>query len=424
MGSCHDSFEEEVKKRFNEDIIDFGIYLRKYIEKSFMNKVFLCINDIENWKNEILDFIQFNFNLNNEKIKNILINIKKILKIEEDDIKEIPKKCLKKSNSIKEEFQKDDNNIKNNDVFSSKDIQNKLSEIMDNFKRFSSRFFNDTEEIENQTFGEYLIKIANLSRISYNDSNIFLKIMYYDYESLKYKDNDTIISSLEQFREEFSSWAKNNNEMINSKLKEYLKCEKIPYIDEEKDKNSKDYFKKLYEELVLLYFQCELSFPSIQIDFSNNESDFNYDKMIEYPHNTGNKKIVNFVYFPSLSSNDNYIEKGKKWVFTYINNNKKKTFYYEDIKLEPLFNEKQKFSVPKLSDKLKLNMKKYYIPEINYSLSERVRKEYIFHLLDKKRRIQIKSENPIKINENIKFLSCDFYLMNNYITSYSENIEL
>ena len=197
---------------------------------------------------------------------------------------------------------------------------------MDNFKRFSINFIKDEDEIENQTIGEFLIKIANISRISFNHSNIFLKIMYYNYESKKYKDNEIIISSLDQFREEFSSWAKNNNEMINSELKKYLKCEDIPYIKEQIDKNSKDYFRKLYEELVLLYFKCELSFPSIKIDFSNNESDFNYDKMIEYPHNNEENKKVNFVYFPSLSSNDNYIEKGKKWVFIYINNNKKKHF--------------------------------------------------------------------------------------------------
>ena len=406
MGSCHDSFEEEVKKRFNEDIIDFGIYLRKYIEKSFMNKVFLCINDIENWKNEILDFIQFNFNLNNEKIKTILINIKKILISEELDKKEIPKKFLNNRNYIKEESQKNDNNIKKNDVFSSKDIQIKLSEIMDYFKRYSSRFFNDDEEIENQTIAEFLIKIANISRISFNDSNCFLKKIYNNYEKLKDKNNETIISSFDQFREDFSSWVKNNNSIINIELQNFLKYIKIPYINEEIDENSKDYLKKLYEELLILYFQCELSFPSIQIDFSNNERDFIFDKMIEYPHNKGNKKEVNFVYFPSLFSNDNYLEKGKKWVFTYINDNKKKTFYYKDIKLEPLIDENIKFSIPKLSDKLKLNIKKYFVPEINYTFLERVKKEYIFYLRNKKINniLKIKSKSSIKIKENYEYL--------------------
>jgi len=424
MGNDNDLRKEEIDNIFNQDIIKFGIYIRNYIEESFKNREFNNANDIKNWKNEIVKFIKENFNINNEKIKNILINIKRFLKKEEFDIKEIPKRCLKNSNSIKEEFQKRDNAIKNNNVFSSKDIQIKLSEIMNNFKIFSSRFFNDKEEIENQTIGEFLMKIANISRKSYNDSNIFLKLRYYDYESLKYKDNDTIISSLEQFREEFSSWVKNNNKMIDSELQNFfLKYEKIPYIDEEKDENSKEYFKKLYEELVLLFFQCELSFPSIQIDFTNNDSDFNYDKMIEYPHNNEENKKVNFVYFPSLMSNDNYLEKGKKWVFIYINDNKKKTFYYEDIKLEPLIDKKQKFSVPKLADKLQLNMKKKYIPEINYSISERVRKEYIFLLLDKKTNVkkEKRSKNSIEINENEQFLKCDFCLMNNKITSYSEN---
>ena len=102
----------------------------------------------------------------------------------------------------------------------------------------------------------------------------------------------------------------------------------------------------MYKELTILYFQCEISFPVVQIDFDNNAKNFNSETMIEYPHNHGNKN-VNFVYFPSLISNDNYLEKGKQWVFTYIENKKKRTFYFEkiELKLENIY--EKTFFIPK-----------------------------------------------------------------------------
>ena len=84
----------------------------------------------------------------------------------------------------------------------SMEIQKKYSQIIDDFKIFSSKYYDDNEEIENQTFAEFLIKIANISRISFNQSNYILKVLYSKYEKLNEseKHNDTIISSLDQFR--------------------------------------------------------------------------------------------------------------------------------------------------------------------------------------------------------------------------------
>ena len=88
----------------------------------------------------------------------------------------------------------------------------------------------------------------------------------------------------------------------------------------------------LFSQLTLLYFHCELSFPNVDVDF-NSEIKFNHEKMIDFI-NKGNKKEVNFVILPSLFSNDNYLENGKSWVFTY----KKKTLKFDkdDLKFENL----------------------------------------------------------------------------------------
>lgn len=139
--------------------------------------------------------------------------------------------------------------------------------------------------------------------------------------------------------------------------------------------------------------------------------------MEEYPHNKGNKK-VNFVYFPSLISNWCYLDKGKQWVFTYINNEKNKTFFIENIKLEPLIDRSKKFYIPKLKDKLKIGLK--IEPEINYKISQRAKKEYVFHLKDKNTNEikEIKNDSFIKIENNEELVKLDFYLMSEYICSF------
>ena len=82
--------------------------------------------------------------------------------------------------------------------------------------------------------------------------------------------------------------------------------------------------------------------------------------MFDYSKNKGEKK-VNFVFFPSLKFNGNYLQNGKQWVFTYNDDEKNKTFFIEKIELEPLINGNDRFSIPTLKDKLKLEIKKQLI---------------------------------------------------------------
>ena len=270
--------------------------------------------------------------------------------------------------------------------------------------------------------GEFLLKVANISRTSYNHSNIILKFIYEEFIESKDKDNKKIITSLDEIKEDFSSWVKNNIIDIEKKILDYLNNLEISYIKEE-DYNNKKFFNKLIKDLSILFFKCELSFPSIQIDFNLAENIFNYEKMVDYAHNKGKKK-VNFVFFPSFESNNNYLDNGKQWVFTYTDG-KKKTFYFKEIKLEPFI--KNKFYIPKLSDKFKLDIKiipkKYIIPLLNYTISDKSKKEFIYYFKNNKdnKIIKVISDKQVVIEEYIDFIKCDFYLMSEYILSYPKN---
>ena len=310
--------------------------------------------------------------------------------------------------------------LQNFNVYTSKDIQNYYSEIIDYFKRYSANYIDDNDNPENKTISEFLEKIANISRKSYNDSNKFLELLYDKFSNNK-KKSETIISSVDQFKMEFSSWVKNNNEFMKKNLECFIKERNIDkYINDQKEENSKNYFEKLYMDLLTLFFQCELSFPSITINFKE-EEEFNFSKMEDLASNVGTgKKKINFVVFPSLISNEEFLKKGKQYVFTYFDNKKKKTFYFENINLEPLIEENKKFYIPRLKDELKINFIKILIPEINYKISEKVKKEYNFLLKNKKTGEKEEIKNSfIKIGKNEECIKCDFYLMSEYILTFN-----
>ena len=64
-------------------------------------------------------------------------------------------------------------------------------------------------------------------------------------------------------------------------------------------------------------------------------------------------------------------------------------------------------------------MEKCIIPRINYKISDKVKKEFVFYFIDRntnKERI-VKSEAPIECDKNLKLTKCEFFLM-------SDNIKL
>lgn len=406
---------KNINDNINQHISSKEKYEKKLKEEH--KKLNLFLSKIENFHQ--------NFKNNNKETYNVFNNLLKTLvpianNLDKKQIKNVEESKGKNNNNIVVKT----GNIKTNNFFTSKDIQIKLSEIFDYFKIYSNNFFDDNEEIENQKIGEFLLKVANISRLSYNHSNIILKIMYNDFKEYKNNYEKNTITYLNEIKEEFSSWVKNNINDIINKISNYLNDLGISYIKEEEDYNNRKFFKKLISELSILFFECELSFPPIKIDFNLTENIFINDKMIDFAHNRGKKK-VNFVFFPSFQSNNNYLDNGKQWVFTYVDR-KKKTFYFEDMKLEPLL-EKNKFCIPKLSEILELNVKiiqkKTIIPIINYSISEKSKKEFIFYLKNKKDNttFKITSEKQIEIEEDLDLIKLDFYLMSEYILSYPKN---
>ena len=439
----------KLKEKFEEEINEISAEILKNIEISFTKQEFKTNKGVKDWKDEIKQYISKIFNPSNQKFKQLLKEIKQSLKINNQEEKmnidnnvDYPYNEKDKHNQYKDinynhtkrninEKRIGDNTNKNiiesNNFYMPNDIQNKLSLIMHEFKVISSDYVNDDDEIENQTLGEFLYKVANIARISYNNSNECLQKIYSKFEENN-KNKESVIFSLDQFKEEFSTWVKNNYDEIQKndidKLSENINKYKI--IIDEKNEKTKKYLIKLYKELLILYFLSELSVPSIEIDFNLCNNDFEPEKMYDIADNRGKKK-VNFVVFPSLMSNCIYLDKGIKWVFTYKDSINKEMFYFKEINLEPLIVDIKKFKIPKLSDKIKLILQRdeKLTPIIyKYKISEKVKKQYYFHIINNKTKKERKliSESPININENEYCLKCELFLMSEYIVSYNDNM--
>lgn len=309
------------------------------------------------------------------------------------------------------------------DIFTSKDIQSKNNDIIRDFMQFSTNFIKDDDVKENQTLGNKLFQMANISRYAYNDSNVILSFIYKEFE--KEKDKDTIINAPDQFRKNFSNWVKKPKNWQYSKqyFDNYSYTFSSSSLLNGEKKYVKNYFLKLYKDLLVLYVLCELSFPYVKVNFTLEEEYFNSKTMIDnFQIGKRNKPKVNFVYFPSLFSNGNYLENGKQWVFNYICTEKKKTFFIEKnklLKLIPLTDETKKFHIPKIKDKLRVDLIKdiSYSLKTNYPIMDNINKEIIIHIFDKntKKTYSTKSKSNFKLKENEEIAKLEFYLFNELV---------
>jgi len=255
--------------------------------------------EIENWKNDFLKKV--NTDIDN---LNILISDNKKL----DNLNE-------NNNNIKKEYKIESSNELN--TFTSKDIQEENKEITRNFQNETYNYMNVNEKIENENVALFLKEVARLSRISYNNKNLLFKLMKDKYIQIK----GNISFNDENSKKEFSSWVKKFEKENGNK--EYLNILNQIKIFDNNNTNQK-YLEKLFYDLTIMYFHCDLSFPSIQINFKK-ENDFISEKMIDFI-NRGKNRKVNFIILPSLFSNGNYLQNGKSWVFTYYKN----TFKFDD----------------------------------------------------------------------------------------------
>ena len=373
----------------SSEIIDFQNLkkkIKKQIEDNFKNFKIDYIQDVKDWNNIVINIIETNLDEAFHKIsqeKNIKSNIKT-------------------SNLI--------------EVFTSEEIQLKNKIITTEFEKISYDYYNDYDENENSSIAEFLIEVANISRQAFNDSNKYLKNVYNDFEN-KQKET-TIISSKEHFKKIFSSWVKKNNIIENLLYNQKIN---LNFIDKQGDKKKNEYFNKLYIDLLSLYFQCAITFPSIEIDFKT-QNNFESTNMIDYLNKGGKNKKVNFVIFPSLYSNGKFLENGKKWVFTYFDDYKKNTFYFKELNLIQI-NKENIFHIPTLSEKLKLNLeqKTFIIPHLNYKISKEIHQKFVFIFKDKHSNNIEKKEifvNPkFSLSNNFEFIKCEFYIQDEKILS-------
>ena len=255
--------------------------------------------EIENWKNDFLKKV--NTDIDN---LNILISDNK----KQDNLNE-------NNNNIKKEYKIESSNELN--IFTSKDIQEENKEITRNFQNETYNYMNVNEKIENENVALFLKEVARISRISYNNKNLLFKLMKDKYIQIK----GNISFNDENSKKEFSSWVKKFEKENGNK--EYLNILNQIKLFDNNNTNQK-YLEKLFYDLTIMYFHCDLSFPSIQINFKK-ENDFISEKMIDFI-NRGKNRKVNFIILPSLFSNGNYLQNGKSWVFTYYKN----TFKFED----------------------------------------------------------------------------------------------
>ena len=208
----------KLKEKFEKEIAEISAEILEKIETSFLKKKFKTIGDVSVWKNEIKEYIAQNFNPSNQKFKHLLEEMKQSLKINNREEKmdidnnvDYPYNEKDKHDQYKDinyyhinrninEKRIGDNINKNiiesNNYFMPNDIQNKLSLIMHDFKVISSDYVNDNDEIENQTLGEFLYKVANIARISYNNSNECLQKIYSKFEENN-KNKESIIFFLD-----------------------------------------------------------------------------------------------------------------------------------------------------------------------------------------------------------------------------------
>ena len=309
-----------------------------------------------------------------EKLSDCIVKIKEDNNINTDEI------------NNKKEYKIESNSELN--IFTSKDIQEENKEITRNFQNETYNYMNINENTENENVANFLAKVAEVSRISYNASLKLLK----DMEEKFIKKKGYRISLVdENNKKEFSFWIKTQEKenQINekNKFKEYKNIlnQENPCKKEENTKQYK-YLLNLYYDLSLMYFHCHIAFPLVEIDFKT-EEDFNSEKMIDFI-NRGKNRKVNFVILPALISMKSFLQNGKYWVFTFFKN----TFKFDDTmndSLNALLNQENE-DIKYIKENLKIdavctNKKtgKYVDINTNIVIPEDIEYEFLIYYLDK-----------------------------------------
>ena len=366
-------------------------------------------------------------NISKKDLENLLENVYKSI------IKEIDKLCynffnaddINTTNEIKNIIDyKIESNIELN-RFTSRDIQDENKVITRTFQDEANNITTNEEQVENEKVAIFCKKVAEISRMSYKASFILFKKMKDKFIELR---ENKMPSSDENFIKEFSSWIK-SSEIEKNIFREYkdILNREFPFKINE-NSNEEKYLIKLFYNLTLLYFHCQIANPLVEIDF-NTEDAFNSSKMIDFI-NRGKNRKVNFVILPSLFSNGCFLENGKAWVFTYLKN----TFKFKEAEIKDLNN-----ILPTQNSNIESNENDYEIKAIlkntnnekyvvdiisNKDIPRNKRYEFALYVYDKNRHKTfplITKLTHLEIEKNMEIVKCELRVDNKVVIS-SKNI--
>ena len=313
-------------QKYDDEFINQINQLRNNVTNNINNSFLLLMkkqglsrNEIQQWKNSVIN------DINNEvdKLQTFILKNKKEAKsTNENDEK-------KNENKINEEEIIIESKSELNNIITAKYIQEENKDITRNFQNEAYNYMNVNEEEENEQVAYFLRDVAKISRLSYITRKTLFDIMKDNYQ------NSILNKKLENnnnFNKEFSYWIKSLEKEKGKKEYQNILSQVKLFEKVEINKRilNKNYLLKLFYDLTIMYFHCDISYPSVEISFKK-EQDFNSEKMIDFI-NRGKNRKVNFIILPSLISNGNFLENGKSFVFTYIKN----TFRFEESKIENL----------------------------------------------------------------------------------------
>ena len=313
---------EGITEKFNMKVAQFQIQIVDIVNSSYYNfiskKKKIEVKEFENWKNELLS------NLNIEISKTLFWNEENNIEMEKENDNNIAKEIR-----IESEL----------NGFTSKDIEDENKEITRYIQDEAYNYMTGEDKIENEYVAAFLKYVAKISRCSYDVAIELFNNIEKDYKEQKHEKNEKKeinLNNKEDLRE-FSSFVKRleNEDKMKNYYDYYLK--KFNLYSEKEIKENKDFFPKLFRDLTMMYLHTKISSPLVEINFEADE-DFNSEKMIDFI-NRGKNRKVNFVILPSLYANGRFLQNGKTWVFTYIND----TFRFDKEVITQTLNKKDKF---------------------------------------------------------------------------------
>ena len=391
-------------------------------------------NVINNINNSFIPLIKNQGLLVNEilQLKNCIINN---INNEVDNLQSFILKNKKKANTNENDDKKNENKINKeeiiieskselNNIITAKYIQDENKDITRNFQNEAYNYMNVNEEEENEKVAFFLRDVAKISRLSYNSRKILFHAMKDNYQ--KSLPNKKLEDS-NNFNKEFSYYIKCLEKKNGKKVYQNI-LSQVKLFDKEEINNL-----KLFYDLTIMYFHCDISYPSVEISFKK-EQDFNSEKMIDFV-NRGKNRKVNFIVLPSLISNGNFLENGKSFVFTYIKN----TFRFEESIIESLNNlmkqeNKESINLKKINNQLIIkvycksnNSDKNVIIDTNIEnigIPKNTEYKFIFYVKDKNNKINIleKKEKHFTINKSLKIEKYEFKMNGEIIRTSSDII--